>query len=163
MATDTGDDQRHLLAALARGDVDFVVIGGHAVAAHGFARGTRDVDIVFATTQDSCTRLARVLTELDASIVIADLPAPGGKITGKWLAEGGQFIFRTRHGMLDAFSWIAGNDYDALASNGLTVQLVDGTSFRVCGYDDLLAMKQRAGRPKDEEDLRNLRALDPDR
>jgi hypothetical protein len=73
--------QRQLLESLARAGVDFVVIGGHAVAAHGFERGTRDVDIVFSTERTSCERLAATLDELDASISIADTPPPEGKIT----------------------------------------------------------------------------------
>ncbi|MGI8944920.1 MAG: hypothetical protein ACR2GL_01600 [Thermoleophilaceae bacterium] len=163
MATDSGDDQRLLLAALAQGGVEFVLIGGHAIAAHGFARGTRDVDIVFATSAESCARLARALADVGASIVVADLPAPGGRITAGWLADGGRFIFSTRYGTLAAFSWVAGNDYAALDSRGITVRLAEGTTLRVCGYDDLIAMKERARRPKDEEDLRNLRALDVER
>lgn len=163
MASDTGDDQRRLLAALVNGNVEFIVIGGHAVAAHGFARSTRDVDIVFATTQDNCARLAQVLADVDATVVVADLPAPDGKISGPWLAGGGQFIFRTACGMLDAFTWIAGNDHNALASGSLAVELQDGTAFRVCGYEDLIEMKRQTGRAKDEEDLRQLRQLDADR
>jgi hypothetical protein len=46
-------DQRELFIALAAGNVRFVVVGGYAVAAHGYERATRDVDIVFATDLES--------------------------------------------------------------------------------------------------------------
>lgn len=143
--------------------MDFIVIGGHAVAAHGYARATRDVDIVFSRDERSCAKLAAALSELGASILVADLPAPGGEITSSWLRNGGQFIFQTKHGTLDAFTWISGNSYESLEEGAVAIELGDGTALQVCGYDDLLAMKERAQRPKDEEDLRNLRSLDDQR
>jgi hypothetical protein len=152
-------DQRELFVSLAAGNVRCVVIGGYAVAAHGYERATRDVDIVFATELENCERFAAVLERLEARVRVADLPAPGGKISPQWLAAGGHFVFSTRHGLLDALSWIAGFDHAALESRALTVELSDGTSLRVCSYEDLVAMKQLAGRPRDLEDLRELDSL----
>ena len=151
--------QRALLVALVRAGVRFVVIGGHAVAAHGYERATRDIDIVFSTDQASCERFAQLLVGLDARVRIADLPAPGGAITGEWLAGGGHFVFSTTHGLLDALTWIAGLDYAALQSRALTADLADGTEIVVCGYDDLVMMKRIADRPRDREDLRELELL----
>jgi hypothetical protein len=151
--------QRALLVALAEAKLDFVLIEGHAVAAHGYERATRDVDIVFSTGRENCEAFAALLRRLDASVRVADLPAPGGKITGAWLADGGHFVFVTVHGLLDALSWIAGLDYPALDSRALAVELPDGPQLRVCGYDDLVTMKRMADRPRDQEDLRELEAL----
>lgn len=151
--------QRALLVALAEADVRFVVIGGHAVAAHGYERATRDVDIVFSVDPQSCERFAALLRRLHAAVRLADLPAPGGEITGAWLAGGGHFVFATPHGLLDALSWVAGLDYQALESRALTAELTDGTRLRICGYDDLVAMKRTADRPRDREDLLELEAL----
>lgn len=151
--------QRALLVALVQEGVRFVVIGGHAVAAHGYERATRDVDIVFATDSENCARFATLLNRLDATVRVADLPAPGGQITAEWLAGGGHFLFATTHGLLDALSWIAGFDHATLESRALLVELADGTSLKVCDYDDLVAMKRLADRPRDQEDLRELEAL----
>ena len=115
--------QRQLLVALAAEPVDFVLIGPHAVAAHGYERGTGDVDIVYSTASDNCTRFAEALTRLDASIEMADLPAPGGRVTAEWLAAGGHFVFATVHGTLDALSWIAGRDFAALDSGAQSAEL----------------------------------------
>ena len=152
-------DQRELFISLAAADVRFVVIGGYAVAAHGYERATRDVDIVFATDLANCERFAGVLERLQARVRVADLPAPGGTITPQWLAGGGHFVFSTRHGLLDALSWIAGFDHAALESRALTVELSDRTTLRVCSYEDLVTMKQLAGRARDLEDLRELESL----
>jgi hypothetical protein len=96
---------------------------------------------------------------VEGNVRFADLPAPGGEITAEWLAGGGHFVFRTAHGLLDALSWIAGFDHGALESRALSVELSDGTPLKVCSYEDLVAMKQLAGRPRDREDLRELEAL----
>jgi hypothetical protein len=151
--------QRALLVALVDANVSFVVIGGYAVAAHGYERATRDVDIVFATDPDNCERFAALLRRLDARVRVADLPAPRGEITAAWLAGGGHFVFATGHGLFNALSWIAGLDYSALDSRALTVELADGTELRVCSYEDLVAMKRVADRPRDREDLQELAAL----
>lgn len=151
--------QRALLVALVEANVRFVVIGGHAVAAHGYERATRDVDIVFSTERENCERFADVLRRLDASVRVADLPAPGGKITGEWLAGGGHFVFATVHGLLDALSWIAGFDHRALDARALTAELADGIQLRICGFEELVEMKRVADRPRDREDLRELDAL----
>ena len=157
--TEGATGQRGLLVSLANADIRFVVIGGHAVAAHGYERATRDVDIVFATDPENCARLCALLRQLDATVRLADLPAPGGEITADWLAGGGHFVFATTHGPLDALSRVAGLDYPALESRALTIELGDGTPLRICGYDDLVAMKRLAGRPRDAEDLRELNAI----
>jgi hypothetical protein len=151
--------QRALLVALVEADVRFVVIGGYAVAAHGYERATRDVDIVFATDVENCKRFAAVLRGLDARVRVADLPAPSGEITADWLAGGGHFVFATAHGLLDALSWIACLDHATLDSRALTVELAGGTELRVCSYEDLVAMKRVADRPRDRADLDELKAL----
>ena len=154
-----GAQQRQLLAALAKAAVDFVIVGGHAVAAHGFERGTGDVDIVFSTDLASCEKFAATLRELGASITIADIPPSQGQITAEWLSQGGHFVFATNRGSLDALSWIAGFDYDALSSRSETAELADGLRLRVCSYEDLAQMKRIANRPRDKDDLAELEAI----
>ena len=157
--TEGRSGQRALLVSLVEANVRFVVVGGHAVAAHGYERATRDVDIVFATDHENCARFSSLLRRLDATVRLADLPPPDGTITAEWLAGGGHFVFATSHGWLDALSSIAGLDYAALESRALTAELADGTELRICSYDDLVAMKRNADRPRDREDLRELEAL----
>jgi hypothetical protein len=55
-----------LIAALVDGGVEYVLIGGLAVGAHGFPRATKDLDIVPAPDETNLRRLAGVLRELDA-------------------------------------------------------------------------------------------------
>ena len=57
-----------LVAHLAGAGVDFVVIGGIAVVAHGHVRTTVDLDITYATDQANLDALGGVLVELDARL-----------------------------------------------------------------------------------------------
>jgi hypothetical protein len=51
-------DASELIAALHGARVDYVLIGGFAVAAHGYVRATKDVGIVPAGEPANLSRLA---------------------------------------------------------------------------------------------------------
>ena len=150
--------QRRLVRSLADAGVDFVLIGGLAVAAHGYERATRDVDLVFSTSAPSCERLATVLANLGSEVELADHPLSGEAITGEWLGLGGHFRFATDAGPLDALSAVAGFTFEDIAAEAIEVRLGEST-VRVCSRDHLIAMKRSGGRPRDEEDLRELEDL----
>lgn len=44
------DDVRDFLTALSAARVDYVVVGAHALAAHGLVRATGDLDVLVAPT-----------------------------------------------------------------------------------------------------------------
>jgi hypothetical protein len=71
-STLTEFDLRALLEALHSHDISFIVIGGVAVGAHGFIRGTEDLDLVPEPDPDNLQRLAAVLEELDAKLPTVD-------------------------------------------------------------------------------------------
>ena len=50
-----------ILPLLVRSDVQFIVIGGGAALAHGSARLTYDVDVVYARDPENLRRLAGAL------------------------------------------------------------------------------------------------------
>lgn len=98
-----------ILRALLAGDVEFVVVGGLAVGAHGYARATKDVDIVPAPTAENRRRLHTALLELDAEplemvdLRAEELPVP---FTPDGLDEGGNWALRTRAGRVDLMQWM---------------------------------------------------------
>ena len=65
-----------MLDRLSSGGVDYVVIGGIAMVAHGSARLTRDLDIVFAPDRRNLEALGDVLVDLGARLrgVEEDVP-----------------------------------------------------------------------------------------
>jgi hypothetical protein len=75
------------------------------------------------------------------------------------LARGDHFTFDTDLGPLDLLGTPAGsNGYDELARNAIEIDL-DGLKVLVTSLDDLMRMKEAAGRPKDLVALENLAAL----
>lgn len=64
-------DLRSLLETLHEENLDFVVISGVAVGAHGFIRGTEDLDIVPDPDADNLRRLSHALTTLESTLPTA--------------------------------------------------------------------------------------------
>ena len=65
-----------LLAVLDSRRVEFIVVGGYAVAAHGFPRATKDIDICPDPSSDNLARLADPLSAPDAEpLGLDDSPA----------------------------------------------------------------------------------------
>jgi hypothetical protein len=61
-------DLRALLVALNESGVSFVVIGGVAVGAHGYARGTEDLELVPDPDPENLARLTKTLERLDSTL-----------------------------------------------------------------------------------------------
>jgi hypothetical protein len=152
-----------LLLALNAAGVDFIVIGGVAVGVHGFARATKDLDIVPEPSPENMQRLASLLRDLDAQHAgLADFSPeefPFDPTDPAQLAEGANFRLETSLGPIDIMQWVAGvdteNAYTELEPAAVRVTF-RGNEVRVCGLEHLRAMKRAAGRPRDIEDLHAL-------
>lgn len=148
-------DYLELLGALVERDVDFVLIGGLAVNAHGVIRATADADIVPDPARDNLKRLGSALGALDAHVPGAD-PALGA-LDARALSFGGNWKCETKHGPLHIVQAQSGVPaYDELRKRSVKVEVGELSLF-VCSYEDLVAMKRAAGRPQDEIDLADLR------
>lgn len=148
-----------LLRALADHRVEFIVIGGFAVIAHGYVRATKDLDIVPDPNPENLARLADALSTLNARVRGMEdfdedeLPQPDRE----GLALGGNFVLDTDGGRLDILQAVEPDlTYAELAPKALTVTAL-GREIRVCGYRDLVAMKTAADRDEDRLDLKRLR------
>jgi hypothetical protein len=151
-----------LVRTLRAHGVEFVLIGGFAVGFHGAERATKDVDVVPAPGRDNLTKLWRALETLDASpqgledFRPEELPVEWGL---EGLIEGGNWIVHTRFGRLDVMQWVAPFDsYDELRRNAVEQYVEEvGSTVLVAGLDDLIAMKEAAGRDQDRIDVTALR------
>jgi hypothetical protein len=138
-----------LLRALADGEVDFVVIGGVAGGVHGSAYPTYDLDVAYARDRANLKRLAAVLRELDARLRGAPPDIPF-QLDADSLEEGGNFTFTTRFGAFDVLAYPEGAAaYERLRRDAKQVD-VEGRQVRVASIDHLIAMKEAAGRTKDQ-------------
>jgi hypothetical protein len=149
-----------LLAVLAGHGVDFIVIGGFSLAAHGVVRGTKDVDVVPDPARENLESLSGALEDLEAQVLLADDFDPrelGVELDAAGLALGGNWALRTRLGRLDVMQDVPGMvGYPALRDASIEIDVAEAGRLPFAGLDDLIAMKAAAGRPQDEIDIASL-------
>jgi hypothetical protein len=158
-------DIQTILRELVDGEVEFLLIGGVAVGYHGHIRATKDVDVVPDPDPENLKRLARVLRELEAQVEGADdfvegeLPDP---LDSSALELGGNWVLSTRLGRLDVMQWIGDSPlWSQLAPKAIKDQIA-GLSIKIVSLEDLVRLKEMAGRPEDLVDLQRLREVRED-
>lgn len=147
-----------LLRALTDGRVDFVVIGGFAAIAHGASRITHDLDICFAGDPVNLDALGTVLIGLGARLRSVDEEVPFVPDAAT-LRRVRVLTLDTDHGPLDVLVEPSGAPAYARLRQDATALDVSGMRVLVASIDDLMAMKDAAGRPKDLLDLEELAAI----
>jgi len=151
MAFDLGG----LLAALVRGKVDFVVIGGIAVAAHGYIRATEDLDLVPDPDPDNLDRLVNVLVTLDGRLT-RNQQRELDPAVRQALYRGRGLSATTRLGDVDVVQRLPGvPPYAELKASAGAVKAF-GVTLSVAARDHLIAMKRARGAPIDLADLERL-------
>lgn len=152
----SGFDLRALLAALVEGGVEFVVIGGVAVGAHGYIRATEDLDVVPDSDPQNLARMVAALGSLEATLPTARDRPFDPETDGAKLVRGGNLTADTAFGGLDVVQSASGvPSYAVLSEDAVASELL-GVPVRVCSLARLREMKQAQGRPQDQADLENL-------
>lgn len=147
-----------LLPLLANHGVEFILVGGGAAIAHGSARMTLDVDVVYSRSPENILRLADALTRHQPYL----RGAPPG-LPFKWdaatITAGLNFTLTTAMGDVDLLADIpGGRTYEDLLNDSMDLQ-VFGTTCKVVTLSKLIHLKKAAGRPKDLEAIAELIAL----
>jgi predicted nucleotidyltransferase len=149
---------RELISRLSAAGVEFIIVGGVAGFAHGAARATQDLDVVYRRTPENLSRLVALFSNLD--------PYPRGAPPGlpfKWdertMRMGINFTLRTNLGLIDLLGEITGGGaYEALLPFAISIE-VHGTRCLCLDLPKLIAVKRAAGRPKDFEAIAELEAI----
>ena len=152
-----------ILNALHDRRVDFVIVGGVAAVLHGGSRVTFDLDVVPSLTPDSWEAAVDLLWGLGAR---PRVPEPLERIRDvehvrRWRREKGMLAlnFHTPDGGTEVDLLVGESDaLDELKQRAVEVT-VDQRTFFVASIDDLISMKQRAGRPQDLLDIAELRRI----
>lgn len=149
-------DLRALLEALNESGVRFVVIGGVAVGAHGYVRGTEDLDLVPDPDPENLARLAGAMESLDSTLpTVGDRPFDPATDAGV-IRRGGNVTAMTRFGGLDVVQRARGvPSYSQLDADAVDSELL-GAPVRVCSLARLREMKEAQNREQDIADLANL-------
>jgi predicted nucleotidyltransferase len=149
---------RAVLQTLVGADVKFIVIGGVAAVAHGTARLTLDVDVVYARDRENIARLAQVLAP-HAPYLRGAPPGLPFRFDERTIAHGLNFTLTTDLGSLDLLGEIVGGgDFEDLLPHS-TELAAYGVRCLCLDLPALIRSKRAAGRPKDLEALAELEAL----
>jgi len=147
-----------LLRSLGARNVDFILVGGAAAVAHGSARLTQDVDVVYARDAENLGRLVDALSPLHPYLRGAP---PGLPFTfdERTLRSGLNFTLQTTAGAIDLLGEIAGGGgYRELLPHSFEIE-VFGTRCRLLDLETLIRVKRAAGRPKDLEAIAELEMI----
>lgn len=153
-----------VMKSLAAADVRFIVVGGVAVVLHGHLRLTADLDLVLDMTPDNLRRAVSALADLDfkprAPVPIETFESPEERkrlrrekqmeVFSLWSASRAGFE-------VDLFTETP-FDYDEVARRATRV-IVDGFEILVAPVSVLIAMKRKASRGRDLEDITVLERI----
>lgn len=138
------------LKALNAHQVEYLVIGGHAVGFHGWPRNTGDMDIVIKATKENAERVVKAVAAFGAGNL--------GYTKDDYLS--GDFIqFGVKPVRIDVTAAFAGVDQNRLWEEAVAGSL-GGVPVRFPSKECLLENKRQAGRAKD---LLDVAALDAER
>lgn len=143
-------DFSDLLEAFAACDVRYLIVGAHAVGAHGRPRTTKDLDL-WIDGGDNLERVARALRAFGLPEAFASAAAQLGDKDG--------LFFGSPPNRVDLLRGITAVPFDVAHARALRVDVGLGSPVAVIGLDDLIASKRAAGRPQDLADLEHLSKL----
>jgi len=153
---------RSLVEALVAADVEFIVVGGLAAAAHGSPRVTQDIDVVYSRSPANLDRVVRALAPWKPYL----RGAPPG-LPFVWSVEtirrGLNFTLSTSIGDIDLLGEITGGGgYEALLTHTIRLDMF-GRTCHCLDLPTLIRVKRAAGRPKDLDAIAELEALEDER
>ena len=128
-------------------DVEYLLVGGFAVALHGYPRATADIDVWVARRADNATRIVAALRDFgfDVPSLTDDLFLDPERIVRMGVAP-----LR-----IEILTSIDGVDFDDCVKRSIA-RMVGGCPIPVIGLEDLKTNKRASGRNKDLADLENL-------
>jgi predicted nucleotidyltransferase len=143
-------DLLELLALFQSKGVEFLVVGGHAVAFHGYPRLTEDLDLFVRPDVDNGSRVVDAL--VDFGFGSLDLKPSDFEAKDRVIQLG------RRPNRVDLITNLYGVTFDDAWSRRVAASL-DGVSVWMISRDDLIRNKRATGRPRDAVDADALEGL----
>jgi hypothetical protein len=143
-------DLKEFIELLNSNGVEYVVVGGHAVAYHGHPRFTGDIDFFVRASKENASRIVAVLHAFGFTDTtgLADLLIQPDKVVQ---------LGRVPH-RIDILSGISGVTFDQELAGSVMGEL-DSLKVPFIGIDALIQNKIASGRPKDQADVGQLRKI----
>jgi hypothetical protein len=140
-------DFRDLLAEFNAHHVDFIVVGAHALAAHGRIRATKELDIWVRPSSENAVRVLPAVTAFGAPL--HDLTVDDLSRAGVVFQIGVEPI------RIDILTAVDGLTFEEAWTNRLRTRFADQPAA-VLSKADLIRNKRAAGRPQDLLDVKWL-------
>jgi hypothetical protein len=143
-------DFAEMLAALSAAGAEYLLVGAHALAAHGVVRATGDLAVRIRPTPDNASKVWRALLAFGA---------PLQELTERDLATPDVvFQIGVAPYRIDLLTSIDGVSFDDAWRNRTTVR-VEGQEIALIGREDFLRNKRATGRLRDLADAEELEKL----
>lgn len=137
-------DLREFIELLNSKQVDYVIVGAHALAYHGYPRYTADLDILIRVSESNARKLQEVIT------------AFGFEDTGlraqDFLSENQVIQLGVSPNRIDIVTALTGVAFDDAWTDRVETEL-DGIPIHMLSRECLIRNKKALGRPKDIADL----------
>lgn len=149
---------------LSKGRIRFLVAGGVAINLHGLDRATYDLDLIIFLERKNILKFAKIMKKLGYRPKIPVRPEDFAdeKLRKSWIKEKNMIVFSYYHpknhfDRIDIFVYHP-RPFDKMLKASKLKYLL-GNQIRVAGLKDMLLMKKKASRPKDQFDIRFLGSL----
>jgi S1-C subfamily serine protease len=131
---------------------DFVIVGAHAIAAHGAPRATGDLDVFVRPDRANAARVLRALVHFGAPV------EAHGVTIDDFVTPGTVYQIGLPPNRIDVITEISGVSYEEASTEVVTGHL-GSEIVRCIGLDALIRNKRAAARPKDLADVATLQEL----
>ena len=140
-------DFKEFLKLLNLSKVEYLLIGGYAVAYHGYPRATGDMDIWIAIAPENAEKVVEVLRQFGFNV-----PELSAEI---FLQENRVIRMGVPPLRLEILTTISGVSFDECFAEKI-VDIIDEVEINLISLRHLKLNKQASGRLKDLSDLENL-------
>lgn len=159
------DALKHIVAALNKAEVEYLLVGGLAVVAHGYGRMTHDIDLVINFDSSHLRHAFNALTEIGYKprVPVTVEQFSDSETRKSWIEEKGMTVLNfyndeMPHSPVDLFVEEP-FDFDQVYLKAHSESFDEGGHFKYVDIDTLISMKKKAGRAKDLDDIENLEKL----
>ena len=152
MRPEVNDDFLDVIHALVDAGAEFIVVGAHALAAHGLIRATGDLDLFVRPSKANAARVMSALRAFGAPLDAHGVEASDFETSGNAYQLG---LPPRRIDLLTSISGVSFDDAWA-SRQAVCFGIVEAS---VLGKDALLRNKRAAGRPRDLLDADELERL----
>lgn len=147
------DTFKELLESLNKNKVRYLLVGGYAVAMHGYPRATEDIDLFVSRDAGNAERVVQALDEFGLG---------GPELTTDiFTRENSLVIMGVAPLAVDILNYLKDIDFDSAYENRKIVTC-EGIEINVISFDDLIRNKMAVGRHKDLSDVEYLNRIRSD-